>query len=118
MSSRTAAIDFTFAHEFTVRAGIRALAAIGWALEDPLSFMVNDDDLYDWRTMPRDHTQDVLALLDAPEHTNHDVAVCIYHRMASTGGQLLFFPGRMTCGFIPTINRRHLPDSSEPPSMP
>ncbi|MDG9687765.1 hypothetical protein QC334_34420 [Streptomyces sp. DH18] len=114
MSSRTADIDFTFAHELTVRASIRALAATGWALEDPLSFMVNDDDdLYDWRTTTRDHTQDVLAILDAPENANHHVAVCIYHGKASTGGQLLFFPGRMTCSFIPTINRRRLPDSVE-----
>lgn len=114
VSSRTADIDFTFAHELTVCASIRALAATGWALEDPLSFMVNDDDLYDWRTTTRDHTLDVLAILDAPEHANHHVAVCIYHGKASTGGQLLLLPGRMTCSFIPTINRRQrLPDSVE-----
>ncbi|MFG2593896.1 hypothetical protein [Streptomyces sp. NPDC048438] len=112
MSSRTADIDFTFARELTVRATIGALAAAGWALEEPLSYMVNDDDdLYDWRSTTRDHTQEVLADLDAPEHVNHHVAVCIYHGAANTGGQLLFFPGRMTCSFIPTINRRRLPDS-------
>ncbi|MFJ6051621.1 hypothetical protein [Streptomyces sp. NPDC092307] len=113
MSSRTADIDFTFARELTVRTTIAALAATGWVLEKPLSYMVNDDGLYDWRSTTHDHTQDVLAVLDAPEHVNHHVAVCIYHGEASTGGQLLFFPGRMTCTFIPTINRRHLPDSAD-----
>ncbi|MFJ8697339.1 hypothetical protein [Streptomyces roseolilacinus] len=111
MSSRTADIDFTFARQLTVRTTIGALAATGWTLEEPLSYMVNDDDLYDWQSTTRDRTQDVLAVLDAPEHANHHVAVCIYHGEASTGGQLLFFPYRMTCSFTPTINRRHLPDS-------
>jgi hypothetical protein len=113
VSSRTADIDFTFAREVTVRATIGALAATGWALEEPLSYMVNHDDLYDWQSTTCDHMQDVLAVLDAPEHANHDVAVSIYHGEASTGGQLLFFPGRTTCSFIPTINRRCLPASAQ-----
>ncbi|MBD0740268.1 hypothetical protein [Streptomyces sp. CBMA29] len=111
MSSRTADIDFTFARELMVRTSIRALAAAGWALEEPLSYMVNDDDLYDWQSTTRDHTQDVLAILDAPENSHHHVAVCIYHAEANTGGLLLFYPGRMSCSFTPTINRRRLPDS-------
>ncbi|KOG13960.1 MULTISPECIES: hypothetical protein [Streptomyces] len=111
MSSRTADIDFTFTRELTVRTTIGALATTGWALEEPLSYMVNDDDLYDWQSTTREHTRDVVAVLDAPRHAKHHVAVCIYHEEASTGGQLLFFPGRLTCSFIPTINRRRLPDS-------
>ncbi|MEU9945580.1 hypothetical protein [Streptomyces lavendulae] len=103
-------IDFTFARQLTVRTTIGALAATGWALEEPLSYMVNDDDLYEWQSTTRDRTQDVLAVLDEPEHANHHVAVCIYHGEASTGGQLLFFPGHMTCSVTPTINRRYLPD--------
>jgi hypothetical protein len=68
VSSRTADIDFTFARQLTVRTTIGALAATGWALEEPLSYMVNEDDLYDWQSTTRDRTQLVLAVLDAPEH--------------------------------------------------
>ncbi|MFF2008324.1 hypothetical protein ACFVWY_04495 [Streptomyces sp. NPDC058195] len=111
MSSRTADIDFTFARELTVRTTVGALAVTGWALEQPLSYMVNDDGLYDWQSTTRAHMQDVLVVLDAPAHANHHVAVCVYHDGANTGGQLLFSPGRMACSFIPTINRRCLPDA-------
>ncbi|MEU3604558.1 hypothetical protein AB0E83_03740 [Streptomyces sp. NPDC035033] len=112
MSSRTADIDFTFARELTVRTTVEALAATGWALEEPLWYMVNDDDMYDWKSATRDHTQDVLALLDAPEHVNHHAGVCVYHEQASTGGRLLFFPGRLACSFTPSIDRRRLPGSA------
>ncbi|MFF3127439.1 hypothetical protein ACFVRD_35260 [Streptomyces sp. NPDC057908] len=112
MSSRTADIDFTFAREVTVRTIVEALATSGWSLEEPLSYMVNDTDLYDWQSTTNDHTGEVLALLDAPEHAKYHVAVCVYHGQAGTGGQLLFFPHRTACSFSPTINRRSLPGSA------
>ncbi|MFE6886725.1 hypothetical protein [Streptomyces sp. NPDC057694] len=61
----------------------------------------------------RNRTRDVLAAPDALGLAHHDVAVRTYHRQARTGGQLLFFPGRMSCSFLPTINRRCLPDSAD-----
>ncbi|MET9515758.1 hypothetical protein [Streptomyces sp. NPDC002994] len=113
MSSRNSDIDFTFTREVTVRATVDALAATGWSLEEPLglSYVVNDNDLYDWQSTTGDRTEEVLTLLDAPENAAYHVAVCVYHAQADTGGQLLFFPRCTACSFIPTINRRNLPGS-------
>ncbi|NBE56997.1 hypothetical protein [Streptomyces boluensis] len=109
MSSRSADVDFTFWYEVTVRATVEALVATGWRLEEPLSYMVNDNDLFDWRETTGDRAEEVLDLLDAPEHKEHHVALCVYHPSAATGGQLLFRPHRTECAFIPTIHRRELP---------
>ncbi|MFC9758851.1 hypothetical protein [Streptomyces sp. NPDC056921] len=111
MSSRTADIDFTFAREATVRTIVEALATSGWSLEEPLSYMINDNDLYDWQSTTNDHTGKVLALLDAPENAKYHVAVCVYHAQAGTGGQLLFFPHRTACSFSPTGTAAGLGDS-------
>jgi hypothetical protein len=111
VSSRSADIDFTFAREVTVRTAVEALATTGWSLEEPLSYVVNDNDLYDWQSTTSDRAGEVLALLDAPEHATYHVVVCVYHAQAGTGGQLLFFPHRTACSFSPTINRRSLPSS-------
>lgn len=113
MSSRTSSIDFTFRREVTVRAVVDGLASGGWSLKEPLgiSYVVNDDDAYDWQSTNLDCTDEVLTLLDAPENLEFHVGVCIYHAEAETGGQLLFFPGRTLCAFSPTINRRSLPDA-------
>ncbi|MEW9533289.1 hypothetical protein [Microbispora sp. NPDC049125] len=113
MSSRTSSIEFTFTHEVTVRAVVDGLASGGWSLKEPLglSYVVNDDDLYDWQSTSLDCADEVLMLLDAPENRGFHVGVCIYHRKAETGGQLLFFPGRTLCSFYPTINRRSLPEA-------
>ncbi|UKY47413.1 hypothetical protein [Streptomyces inhibens] len=113
MSSRSADIDFTFTREVTVGATVDALAAAGWSLKEPLgiSYVVNDNDMFDWQSTTSDRAQEVLTLLDAPENADYHVAVCVYHVRADTGGQLLFFPRRTACSFSPTINRRSLPGS-------
>jgi len=113
MPSRTADIDFTFVREVTVRSTVSALIRGGWSLEEPLglSYMVNDDDMYDWLCCAPDQAGEVLTLLDSPENKGYTVAVCIYHPSAETGGQLLFAPDRTKCSFIPTINRRGLPSA-------
>ncbi|MGI5140471.1 MULTISPECIES: hypothetical protein [unclassified Streptomyces] len=106
-------VDFVFACEVTVRATVDALTTEGWSLEEPLgiSYVVNDNGLYDWQSVARDCRDEVLTLLDEPGNAPYEVAVCIYHAATETGGQLFFFPGRKTCSFIPTINRRSLPTS-------
>ncbi|MFC8450121.1 hypothetical protein [Kitasatospora sp. NPDC057223] len=108
--SRTADIDLVFACTVTVDAVLRALADEGWSLQEPLgiSYMVNDDDLFDWQSTSADRAADVLAVVDSPENIDYCIGVCIYHRTAETGGQLLFHAGRSRCSFIPTINRRSL----------
>ncbi|WP_405725412.1 hypothetical protein OG607_20885 [Streptomyces sp. NBC_01537] len=113
MSSRTSDIDFTFRREVTVRGAVGALADGGWSLKEPLgiSYVVNDDDAYDWQSTNLDRAAEVFTLLDAPENLGCHVGVCVYHAEAETGGQLLFFPGRTRCAFSPTINRRSLPDA-------
>ncbi|MGW6062726.1 hypothetical protein [Streptomyces sp. NPDC055189] len=55
MSSRIADIDFDFARELRVCTTVGALAATGWALEEPLSYMVNDDGLHEWQSATGDH---------------------------------------------------------------
>ena len=108
--SRTADIDFAFARTVTVDAVVRALAGAGWSLEEPLgiSFMVNDDGLFGWKSTSTDQEAKVLSVVDAPGNINCLVGVCIYHPTAKTGGQLLFHAGRSECAFIPSIDRRSL----------
>ncbi|MEE1736192.1 hypothetical protein PUR49_06680 [Streptomyces sp. BE147] len=65
MSSRSADIDFAFAREVTVRTTVEALATTGWSLEEPLSYMVNDNGPYDWHWTTSGHAAEVLALLDS-----------------------------------------------------
>jgi hypothetical protein len=109
--SWTADIDFAFAPAVTVASVVHALAGAGWSLQEPLgiSYLVNDDDLFSWQSVPTDQSAVVLAEVDSPNNSNHLVGVCIYHPAEATGGQLLFIQGRSHCTFIPTIRRRSLP---------
>ncbi|WP_228183326.1 hypothetical protein [Streptomyces anulatus] len=108
--SRTADIDLVFARAVTVDAVMRALAGEGWSLQEPLgiSYMVNNDGLFDWQSASPDQAVEVLAMVDSPDTIDYYVGVCIYHPTAATGGQLLFPAGRSRCSFIPTIDRRKL----------
>ncbi|WP_123980215.1 hypothetical protein [Streptomyces sp. Ag109_O5-1] len=89
---------------------VRALAGEGWSLQEPLgvSYVVNNDDLFNWQSASANQADEVLAVLDSPDSIDYDVGVCIYHSIAETGGQLLFHAGRSHCSFIPTIDRRRL----------
>ncbi|MFF2097536.1 hypothetical protein [Streptomyces sp. NPDC058202] len=109
--SRTSDVSLVFAHTVTVSAVVSALAGAGWSLEEPLglSYVVNHDDKFDWQATSVDRADEILSLLDAPENHVFDVAICVYHPGAETGGQLLFLPGRSRCYFLPTIDRRSLP---------
>ncbi|NEA64413.1 hypothetical protein [Streptomyces sp. SID12488] len=109
--SRTADVDLVFARAVTVSTVVSALAEAGWSLEEPLglSYVVNDDDSFDWQATSVDRADEILSLLDSPENRAFDVAICVYHPEAGTGGQLLFPPGRTRCYFLPTIYRRSLP---------
>ena len=109
-------MDLVFVSAVTVSAVVSALAEAGWSLEEPLglSYMVNDDGLFDWQATSAERADEVLSLLDAPENHEFDVALCVYHPKAGTGGQLLFPPGRSQCHFLPTIDRRSLPGAPRP----
>lgn len=119
MGSRDADIDFTFTCPVTVRAVLAALSGAGWsAAMSPggVSYMINDaDDMYDW--YDSDGTPDgiggALALLDAPENQPYTVAVNVFHQEAGTGGMFMFMAGRTDVGFVPTMNRRHVPSAPE-----
>lgn len=108
--SRTAEIDLVFARAVTVGAVVRALAGEGWSLQEPLgiSYVVNNDDLFDWQSASTDQAVEVLAVVDSPDNIDYHVGVCIYHTTSETGGQLLLHAGRSHCSFIPTIDRRIL----------
>ncbi|KOG44884.1 hypothetical protein ADK75_33940 [Streptomyces virginiae] len=114
--SRTADIDLVFARAVTVDAVVRALAGEGWSLQEPLgiSYMVNNDDLFDWQSASAHQAAEVLTVVDSPDNIDYLVGVCIYHSTAGTGGQLLLHAGRSHCSFIPTIDRRRL---SEAPAL-
>ncbi|WP_371658353.1 hypothetical protein [Streptomyces sp. NBC_00280] len=109
--SRTADVELEFARAVTVGAVVNALAEAGWSLEEPLglSYMVNDNGMFDWQATSADRADEILSLLDAWENRAFDVAICVYHPGVGTGGQLLFPPGRSRCCFLPTIDRRSLP---------
>ncbi|MFE2737984.1 hypothetical protein [Streptomyces sp. NPDC056723] len=109
--SRTADIDLVFARAVTVDAVVRALACEGWSMQEPLgiSYMVNNDALFDWQSASTDQAAEVLTVVDSPDNIEYHVGVCIYHSTAETGGQLLFHAGRSHSSFIPTIDRRRLP---------
>ncbi|MEU5973095.1 hypothetical protein [Streptomyces globisporus] len=114
--SRTADIDLVFARAVTAEAVVRALAGEGWSLHEPLgiSYMVNDDDLFDWQSTSADQAVEALTVVDSPDNIDYLVGVCIYHSAAGTGGQLLLHPGRSHCSFIPTIDPQGL---SEAPAL-
>lgn len=105
--SRTADVYLTFARAVTVDAVVRALAGEGWSLREPLglSYMVD----FDWNSASTDQAAEILAVVDAPGNLEYDVAVCVYHWTAKTGGQLLLHVGRTHCSFTPMIDRRSLP---------
>ncbi|KOU40636.1 hypothetical protein ADK55_31435 [Streptomyces sp. WM4235] len=108
--SRTADIDLVFARAVTVDAVVRALAGEGWSLQEPfgISYVVNNDDMFDWQSASTDQAAEVLTLVGSPDNIDCIVGVCIYHSTAGTGGQLLFHAGRSHCSFTPTIDRREL----------
>ncbi|MEV5607693.1 hypothetical protein [Streptomyces sp. NPDC052225] len=113
MTSRTAAIDFSFSQANTVRGLLKALAEGGWSEQEPMgvSYVVNSDGLFDWQWATRDRGDEVVALLDSSQADAYDVGLCVYHALAETGGQLLLSPGRTECSFAPTINRRSIDDA-------
>ncbi|MFJ6462019.1 hypothetical protein ACIQM0_13380 [Streptomyces sp. NPDC091387] len=92
--SRTSDVGLVFARAVTVSDVVSALTEAGWSLEEPLglSYVVNDDGMFDWQATVVDRADEVLSLLDAPDNRAFDVAICVYHPQAGTGGQLLF-PG-------------------------
>lgn len=113
--SRTADIDLTFQKEVTVAGILQILAGHGWTPVEPLgiSCMVEDDGDFDWsREDPMDKPQ-VLGRLDAPEARELHVGISVYRPDAETGGTLLFYPGRQSASFTPSINRRSLPGTAE-----
>lgn len=84
-------------------------------MEEPLgvSYMVDIDDEFEWKTGNVAQSDDILSLLDSPENRDRHVGICVYHVAADTGGQLLFHAGHLTCSFIPTIDRRGLPGAED-----
>ncbi|MER7813132.1 hypothetical protein [Streptomyces sp900116325] len=112
--SRTADIDLAFERAVTVEAVVGALAGERWSLQEPLgvSYMVNNDGLFNWQSAPTDQVTQILALVDSPDNIHYHVGVCIYSSAAKTGGQLLFHAGRSHCSFTPTIDRRGLSEAS------
>lgn len=117
--SRTADIDLTFGREVTVAGALQLLAARGWTPAEPLgiSYMVEDDENFDWYREDPAGIPQVLARLDATEVRDRHVGISVYRHDAETGGTLLFYPGRLTSSFTPSINRRSLPNAIEMTDM-
>ncbi|MFE2853907.1 hypothetical protein ACFXJO_22610 [Streptomyces lavendulae] len=115
MGNRQADIDFTFTHPTTVRSLLEVLTPVGWSAEERLgciSYMVNGaDDMYDWYDSTPDRLDAVLAELDAEANLPYTVALNVYHRQGGTGGMLMCYPQRRKVSFLPTINRRRIPNA-------
>ncbi|MFF8381220.1 hypothetical protein ACF07V_34440 [Streptomyces sp. NPDC015661] len=115
MGNRQADIDFTFQLPTTVRALLDVLTPAGWAAEERLgriSYMINDaDDMYEWYDNAPDRLDAVLAELDSTANLPYSVALNIYHAQGRTGGMLVFSAQRREVSFLPTINRRRIPDA-------
>ncbi|MCF3964383.1 hypothetical protein [Streptomyces fuscigenes] len=112
--SRTADIDFTFVRPVTLGSVVRAIEPSGWSAEEPLgvSYLIDEDDDFDWERAEPAEARSVLARLDAADSGATHVGVSLFSREAGTGGLMLFFPGRTMATFTPSINRRPLVDGS------
>jgi hypothetical protein len=115
VGNRQADIDFTFQRPTTVRALLEVLTPVGWSAEERpgyISYMINDeDDMHDWYDSTPDRLDAVLAELDATANLPYTVALNIYHAQGGTGGMLMFSAQRREVSFLPTIDRRRIPDA-------
>ncbi|MFD5142775.1 hypothetical protein [Streptomyces sp. NPDC058401] len=115
MGNRQADIDFTFAYPTTVRTLLDVLTPAGWSAEERpgyISYMINDaDDMHDWYDSTPDRLDAVLAELDAAANLPYTVALNVYHPQGGTGGMLMFYARRSKVSFLPTIDRRRIPDA-------
>ncbi|MEU0406190.1 hypothetical protein ABZ318_39575 [Streptomyces sp. NPDC006197] len=117
MGNRQADIDFTFQRPTTVRGLLEVLTPAGWSAEERpgyISYMINDaDDMHEWYDSTPDCLDAVLAELDSAANLPCTVALNIYHTQGGTGGMLMFFAQRRKVSFLPTINRRSIPDAPQ-----
>lgn len=111
--SRTSDIRFSFDAPVSVSTVVASFRSAGWSLGEPVDilYMVNIDDGYEWERGDISKAEEILELLDSPDHRDLEVGICIYHEAEATGGQLLFHSGRMECWFSPTIDRRGIADA-------
>ncbi|MFI8966939.1 hypothetical protein ACIGO8_33065 [Streptomyces sp. NPDC053493] len=117
MGNRQADIDFTFQRPTTVRGLLELLTPAGWSAEERpgyISYMINDaDDMHEWYDSTPDRLNAVLAELDSAANLPFTVALNIYHPQGGTGGMLMFFAQRREVSFLPTIDRRSIPDAPQ-----
>ncbi|MGT2525822.1 hypothetical protein ACU4GG_00310 [Streptomyces nojiriensis] len=115
MGNRQADIAFTFQRPTTVRGLLELLTPAGWSAEERLgciSYMINDaDDMHEWYDSTPDCLNAVLAELDSAANLPFTVALNIYHPQGGTGGMLMFAAQRREVSFLPTIDRRSIPDA-------
>ncbi|MFD9078279.1 hypothetical protein [Streptomyces erythrochromogenes] len=117
MGNRQADIDFTFQRPATVRGLLELLTPAGWSAEERpgyISYMINDaDDMHEWYESTPDCLNAVLAELDSAANLPFTVALNIYHPQGGTGGMLMFSAQRREVSFLPTIDRRSIPDAPQ-----
>ncbi|MFJ3176698.1 hypothetical protein ACIPJK_39140 [Streptomyces roseus] len=115
MGNQQADIAFTFQRPATVRGLLEMLTPTGWsAVERPghISYMINDaDDMHEWYDSTPDRLDAVLTELDATANLPYTVALNIYHSQGGTGGMLMFSAQRKEVSFLPTVDRRSIPDA-------
>jgi hypothetical protein len=117
VGNRQAEIELAFTHPTTVRALLTVLTPAGWVAEEcsgRISYMINDaDDMHDWYDSTPDRLDAVLAELDATPSDPYAVAINIYHPQGSTGGMLMLLAERRRVAFLPTVDRRCIPQAPE-----
>ncbi|MBP0456364.1 hypothetical protein [Streptomyces montanisoli] len=112
--SRTADIDFHFVHPVTVTAVVGAVSPFGWSPREPLgvSYLIDEDDDFDWERGGAADAEFIVEQLDSSDAGATHVGISLFSEAASTGGTMLFFPGRRMVSFTPSIYRRQLVEGS------
>ncbi|MFI8854660.1 hypothetical protein ACIGW3_31260 [Streptomyces sp. NPDC053499] len=112
--SRSADIDFTFAEEVGVYAGVHQLLQHGacFDFEGAVSYVLDEDGMFDWRRTDVERLGRVVELAAEADRSATTFGITGILDRHGTGGDFLFQPGRKTISFAAEVNRRVLSGST------
>ncbi|MGY4743841.1 hypothetical protein [Streptomyces sp. ATMOS53] len=112
--SRSIDIDFSFERPLDISVALRVLleAGLSPSFEGEVAYLIDRDGMFDWQREGVDGLAEVLRELGDPKWGDRVVGITLIFPEDSSGGDLLFHPGRTSTSFVIGVNPKMLPNSS------
>jgi hypothetical protein len=113
--SRSADLDFTFAHPVEPRKILSRFidAGIHLARRGEISYVLDEDGMFDWLKMGSDQLNLLMSSAQDADPERVTFGISVFLDEEETGGDLLIHPGRKSLSFLAEINRRNISNTSK-----